>query len=690
MPNRNIAILIRNILQAAARWRDYYGGSLDVQHHMNYKNVENCTHVDHSKRTFPLAAAIFLVLAYIVLLTTSQTIVAQSLDSYSYDMGSPSVVDYYIDPLQGSDSNDGLSAASPWQTVQHAWNQIPTSTTLSQGYRFNLMDGNYGSDELPNYWELKRGTAQYPIILRAASGQSAVKLTRDINMANVSYFYLIGVNITPAGGGDAFHCESCDHLLIRGCVLNGGSKTNGAHETLKVNQSQYVYVENNNIVYADDNNIDFVGVQYGHIIGNKVHEAADWCAYVKGGSAYIRVEANEFYNCGTGGFTAGQGSGFQFMTSPWLHYEAYDIKFINNLIYNTEGAAFGVNGGYNILLAHNTAYRVGTRSHLIEVVFGERTCDGETDGRANSTCASYQATGGWGPAAVRTSPEPIGNRNIYILNNIVYNPAGVSAETHFAIYGPRAPSGDVNLSSPQLADTNVVIDGNVIWNGNSSTALGVEDSSQGCQPSNASCNLTQLQSSNTINSYEPQLQSAESKDFRPQAGSSLLSARVATLATFPSGDRPTSPAVPEGVLANAFTRDFSGSDSGSSRIVGAFGSPDSSLSPAPVDGIEVPGGSTDGETPTISKFQVKLRRAGARVVVNVSARVVSESSIQSVVAEVNQGTKAIGTVTLTEKKTHQYAGKLSARISGRKKLTVILSATSDSGTSTKRSSARLP
>lgn len=26
------------------------------------------------------------------------------------------------------------------------------------------MNGNYGSDELPNYWELKRGTFEHPII----------------------------------------------------------------------------------------------------------------------------------------------------------------------------------------------------------------------------------------------------------------------------------------------------------------------------------------------------------------------------------------------------------------------------------------------------------------------------------------------------------------------------------------------
>ncbi len=614
---------------------------------------------------------------------------AQPLDTYSYDIGSPSVVDYYIDPANGSDDANGTSTATPWRTVQHAWAQIPSSTTLTQGYRFNLLNGNYGNDELPNYWELKTGTANHPIILRAASGQTAVKFTRDINMANVSYFYLIGVEITPAGGGDAFHCELCNHLLIRGCLLNGGSKTTGAHETVKINQSQYVYLENNNILYADDNNIDFVGVQYGHIIGNKVHEAADWCAYVKGGSAYIRVESNEFYNCGTGGFTAGQGSGFQFMTSPWLHYEAYDIKVINNLIHDTDGAALGVNGGYNILVAHNTAYKVGTRDHLIEVVFGERTCDGQTNGQADSGCAAYNTAGGWGPSAVRTDPEPVGNRNVSFLNNIIYNPAGTTAPQHFAIYGPRTPSGDVNMSLPQYSDTNLVIKGNIIWNGNSSTSFGIEDTSQGCQSSNASCNLAQLQSQNTVNSSEPQLQNPAANDFRPQSGSALLSATVAALTSFSGGDRPTPPTVPEGVLGNSFTRDFSGATSAGTRIVGAYGSPDSTLTPPAIDGAEIPS-SPAGSAPTLSALKVTAKRAGKKTTLSISVRVTSDLSVDSVVAEITQGRTSLGSATLQLKSGTLYTGKAKVKAKSGKKVATNITATNSAGSASKKKSVTAP
>jgi hypothetical protein len=606
---------------------------------------------------------------------------AQTISPYAYDIGSPSLVDYYVDPVNGSNFNNGTTPNAPWKTVQKAWNSIASERELSTGYRINLLDGTYDSDNLPNYWELKKGSAKHPIILRAAPGQTNVRLTRDINMANVSYFYLININITPAGGGDTFHCEKCDHLLIRGCVLNGGSTTNGAHETVKINQSQYVYIENNNISYADDNNIDFVGVQYGHIIGNTIHEAVDWCTYVKGGSAYIRVEGNTIYNCGTGGFTAGQGSGFQFMTSPWLHYEAYDIKFINNVIHDTTGAAFGTNGGYNILLAHNTAYTVGQRSHMVEVVFGERTCDGERQGQSNSTCSHYYNAGGWGPGAVDTTPEPIGNRNVYVLNNLLVNPTSSTAPQHFAIYGPRTPSGTNNIPSPQQSDNNLSIKGNIIWNGTKSTPIGIEDSDQGCQSTNNSCTATKIITDNTINSFNPAFRDSSSADFRP---SSIHSFPLpTTLTSFPGGDRPLSPASPSGELSNEFNRDLSGVIN-NSRTVGAYQSPDSDLTPQTIDGGSTPGSEGSGGTgtlPVISIASAGAKLKGKKIRINVVATITSDSAISSAKARLLKKETVLGEVVLKNSSGSTYKGRASTTINA-KKITLQVIAENRSGEET--------
>lgn len=53
------------------------------------------------------------------------------------------------------------------------------------------------------------------------------------------------------------------------------------------------------------------------------------------------VAENEIYDCGTGGYTAGQGTGFQYMVLPWIHYEANYITFVNNVVHDTQGAGFG-------------------------------------------------------------------------------------------------------------------------------------------------------------------------------------------------------------------------------------------------------------------------------------------------------------------------------------------------------------
>ncbi len=49
------------------------------------------------------------------------------------------------------------------------------------------------------------------------------------------------------------------------------------------------------------------------------------------------------------------------MVEPWIQYEAYDIRVVNNLVYDVWGAGLGVMGGVNILMAHNTLVRVGSR-----------------------------------------------------------------------------------------------------------------------------------------------------------------------------------------------------------------------------------------------------------------------------------------------------------------------------------------
>ena len=496
-----------------------------------------------------------------------------------YDIGSPVLRDLWVDPVSGSDSNSGATRAQALRTLSAAWELIPRGSVLKgTGYRIQLTAGLHPRPNIPVYLESRYGTFAFPIIFNSADGPHAARLGGDLNIFDTRYLYLIGLDITPDPPGDVVHCELCDHFLVRDCALDGGNRI--AQETLKANQSQYFYVESSDIHGAFDNAIDFVAVQYGQVLNNRIHDAQDWCEYAKGGSAYLRIEGNEYYDCGTGGFTAGQGSGFQFLSAPWIHYEAYDIKVVNNVIHDTEGAGLGVNGGYDILLAHNTLYRVGSRSHMLELVFGLRSCDGVPGDAGRERCQQYLDAGGWGTTIVDdgTNEVNIPNRNIYVYDNILYNPAGFVSPQHFNIAAPRTNAAGSGAPSPALADDGVRIRGNIIFNGNPSTPLGLGDES-GCPSANATCNESQLRADNAINVFEPQLVNPAGGDFRLTAQSNVFGPMTFALPSFSWSDAPTRPAVPQGTLTNVVATDRAGVARTGTPVAGAYASSISSPSP---------------------------------------------------------------------------------------------------------------
>jgi hypothetical protein len=432
----------------------------------------------------------------------------------------------WVDPAAGNDGNSGASRALAVRTLSEAWRRVPISVDLTTGFQINLTAGTYPESAVPIYWESRHGTQSAPVLLKAIDGNGTAHLP-SMNVYDCRHLYILGLDVS-SGGGDVLHLDSCSNVLLRDTTIRGlGDIPSYAvpQETLKVNQSQYIYVERCDISGAWDNAVDFVAVQYGHVVGSRIHRSGDWAMYAKGGSASLTVAGNEFYDAGTGGFTAGQGTGFEFMVSPWLQYEAYDITFIDNIVHDTQGAGFGVNGGSNILMARNTLYRVGSRSHVIEVGFGSRSCDGN-----QAACRAYLAQGGWGTAVVG-GDEPIPNRNVFIYDNIVYNPDGyVSQWQQFAVAMPRTPSVGSNIPSPARADTNLQIRGNWIWNGPADHPLGIEQATLAAD----------VVAGNAINTVRPVLADPSRGDYSlaPGVVSPVASAGLPTVLPPPSAPSP--------------------------------------------------------------------------------------------------------------------------------------------------------
>ena len=426
----------------------------------------------------------------------------------SFDMsppaGAPAFNQIWVDPAAGNDGSSGASRAVAVRTLAEAWRRVPINVNLTTGFQINLTSGTYPESAVPIYWESRHGTQSAPVILKAIDGNGTARLP-NMNVYDCRHLYILGLDIS-SGGGDVLHLDSCSNVLLRDTTIRGLGEIASytvPQETLKVNQSQYIYVEHCDISGAWDNAVDFVSVQYGHVVGSRIHRSGDWAMYAKGGSASLTVAGNEFYDAGTGGFTAGQGTGFEFMVAPWLQYEAYDITFIDNVVHDTQGAGFGVNGGSNILMARNTLYRVGSRSHVIEVGFGSRSCDGN-----QAACRAYLAQGGWGTAVIG-GDEPIPNRNVFIYDNVVYNPDGyVSQWQQFAVAMPRTPSVGSNIPTPARADTNLQIRGNWIWNGAADHPLGIEQTALAAD----------VLAGNSINTVRPVLADPARGDYSLAAG----------------------------------------------------------------------------------------------------------------------------------------------------------------------------
>jgi hypothetical protein len=356
-----------------------------------------------------------------------------------------------VDAKKGRDRNPG-TARRPLRSVAAAWERIAPGRALTRPVRIVVRPGRYGARALPNYWERRWGTEQAPIVIAAA--RRGTVTFGAVNLFDLRWVAFDG--ITFSDRNDLFHCESCQHVLLTRSRLVGSPDQ--LHENVKVNQSQHIGITDSVISGAGDNAIDFVAVQHARITGNTIERANDWCAYAKGGSANVLVARNRIRQCGTGGFTAGQGTGLQFMTAPFLRYEAYGIQVLDNTITDTEGAGVGVNGGSDVVVARNRMWNVGRRSHWLEVGYGSRSCDGAPGDEGRERCAQHLAAGGWGTTVVDDGSNyvRIPNRNVFLLGNVVDNPQA-QGDQLFSIAAPfEQDTGTVT------ADDGLVIAGNLI------------------------------------------------------------------------------------------------------------------------------------------------------------------------------------------------------------------------------------
>jgi uncharacterized Fe-S cluster protein YjdI len=468
----------------------------------------------------------------------------------TYDPGKPTLGDIWVDPVHGDDSADGSTRARALKTVKAAISRLPPDTrTAKSGYRIMLAAGQYFTAPHPGDWiEGRKATFQYPIVIQSADGPLKAVLP-PLAISRCSYVYVIGVKIVPGrikpqdfSRDILLHVPNSDHVLVRNVLglAPGTTKETLPWVNFKGAQSQYLYVEDSEFEGAQAVDLDYVACQYGHVVRSKFHHSLCEAIYVKGGSAGFIIAGNEIWNSRTSGFCAGQGTGFQYMVKPWIHYEAYDVKFVNNVVHDTGGPAVAVWGGYNCLVAYNTCYRVGKRHNAIHVGLGGR---GPGVGIWNDECDQYLKAGGW--CSPRRYDDNIPSKNVYVFNNVVLNDDGFQTERgHFGIARPvKTPAGS-NLPGEARADDGLLIRGNVIWNGPPNHPL--FDPTSGAP---LGCDEKSLRQDNSINQLKPRLLDPQHGNYR-HVGESLREAQGHTIPDFAGGDLPERPRAPRGELCN--------------------------------------------------------------------------------------------------------------------------------------------
>jgi hypothetical protein len=327
-----------------------------------------------------------------------------------------SPVSLYVDAAHGHDYWPG-TRARPLRTVTAAWNRIPAAQPLRRPYTIVLMPGRWSATQTPNYWELRFGTAAAPIVIRAAHSGTAT--LPAVNMFKTSWLTVEGVRF--ADQFDLFHCEQCRHIVLEHSRFDGSE---ALLDTVKFNQSTWIYLRGDVIHGASENPLQFVAVQHGAVTGSDIYGGGDWCAYFKGGSADLVIEADRVHDCVTGGLLAGQGTGLQFMVAPFDHYEADGVVMAENWIWRIDGAGLGVNGGADVALLDNRLWDTGRASHTVEVDYGLRTCDGQPGDPGRGLCARYLKRGAWGTTRVDNGSNQvrIPDRNVVVAGNVIANP----------------------------------------------------------------------------------------------------------------------------------------------------------------------------------------------------------------------------------------------------------------------------
>jgi|DewCreStandDraft_4_1066084.scaffolds.fasta_scaffold00022_96 hypothetical protein len=293
---------------------------------------------------------------------------------------------------------------------------LPNDTILLQG-TFSGGDyiNNLQGEE--NKWIYIISDPQNPA--RFSGGNTAFQLS------DVSYLHIKGitfeaqkVNGVNIDDGGSYESPS-HHIIIENCSWLSMNAT-GNNDELKLSGLDDFQIvgctfQNGS---AGGSLIDMVGCHNGIIRNNTFNNAGSNCIQAKGGTRFVTIEQNWFYNGGQRSINIGGSTGLDFFRPKDANYEASDI-FVYSNVFIGSVAPIAFVGSVNCKVINNTL--INPSRWLVRILqentnTGFLTCGNNTF--ANNICyfnnsANNELGINIGP---NTSPE-----TFFFYNNLWYN-----------------------------------------------------------------------------------------------------------------------------------------------------------------------------------------------------------------------------------------------------------------------------
>jgi hypothetical protein len=354
---------------------------------------------------------------------------------------------YYV-ATNGSDSNDGATAASAWQTLQHADTVLPGGGAAA-GTCINVEPGTYGSGVMISHGGNLAASTGYVVyrctVLDActvtdvkAQGQNGSFVFNPRQPMTGNYVIIDGFKLTAASetpfgqgvelwaGSNSF-TPSVHHVWIMNSIISGYGQSG-----IQMNEGEYFFAIHN-IVFGNANagcSAQGSGISFANLIARagytRTHDDSKTKVYGTIGTAFHNVvEYNVLYNNAT--------------TSCGTSKNPYDSDG-NNIIMDTlrwEGVSGAIAYPYGTLIAYNVVYNSGGG--------GIHIFNSDNVTAANNSC--YNAyLDPYNTASARACIDTNGSYNDTIINNL-------------AVAIPVAPIGSCAFNTAPYAQFNTALVG---------------------------------------------------------------------------------------------------------------------------------------------------------------------------------------------------------------------------------------